>query len=419
MFTTFPLEGVEAALIGHFLMFPENVPQVRAQGCAGDWFRELKTRAAWEIIERRKDTGHLTDAPILYDEMGKDKANGVVIGAWLGWGCPTELSLMDCAVFLRERWFAAQRSGFWADGTSANTKSDADAEIKASEGLRATFVPPKEPESLGDALAGLPDAILGERVEDLGVKTGLVDFDEDLGALKPGELIIVAARPGGGKSSLLRQICGGRALAGDRVVLVSVEMSSREVGLALARQTTKIPWTTKTRLPSGLREDFAAQVRRISTSTKLKILPNMPLVVLMSRLETAMLADPQPTIVGIDYIQRIDAERERGETLATAVGRISGALKDFAQKHQIPVLAAAQINRDSQKEAEPTLEHLRDSGALEQDADRVIFLQLEDPANESRYATMKVMQKKHRNGAEGRIRLTFDRWTTRFDNLAP
>jgi replicative DNA helicase len=89
-----------------------------------------------------------------------------------------------------------------------------------------------------------------------------------------------------------------------------------------------------------------------------------------------------------------------------------------ALKHKVVVLAAAQLNREAVKDEEPQLHHLRDSGSLEQDADRVLMMKLEKEDDAERYAVVKIFQRKHRNGAQGMVRINFDRWTTRCANYA-
>lgn len=414
------VDSVEGCVIGYLLLYPEQLPIARSEGCSPDWFREAAPKAAWMVIEDRKDRELPTDAAILWQEAGSkiggdDTHPGVIVARWLRWACPTEVSFRECLGFLRQRWFTAQRARFWGSGKEANAQNDAETEVAASEGIAGMFVPPNEPESLETALNGVPEAILRGDVPDLGLRTEWEAFNEHLGTFQDSEMTVIAARPGGGKSSLLRQVCGYLAISGRKVVLVSVEMGAKEIGLGLAKQLSEVPWKAGMRLTVEQAKRFSeatATVRRLKPF--FHILPNMPLRALLAKLDTLMLAEPPPVLIAIDYLQQIDAEKERGETGAQAVGRVSGALKRFAQKWNVPVLAAAQLNRESVKESAPNLEHLRDSGAIEQDADRVIFLHCDKPDPTARRLPMRIIQRKHRNGSEGEITLTFDRWVTKF-----
>ena len=134
----------------------------------------------------------------------------------------------------------------------------------------------------------------------------------------------------------------------------------------------------------------------------------------------ALRTDPEqsPDLYVFDYVQQLDpGDGPSGENMATRIGRITGRLKELAMETKTPVLAAAQLNRESAKEGEPQLHHLRDSGAIEQDADRVVMMQMSSvtPPDQPT-AELNVFQRKNRNGPIGDITLAFDRRTTRFAN---
>jgi replicative DNA helicase len=257
-------------------------------------------------------------------------------------------------------------------------------------------------------------------VAELGIPTGLVDLDRILGFLEPGELTVVAARPGCGKSSILRQISYAVAAGGRRVSLVSTEMGAREIVLAAARQISGVAWAKGRELPPSERDSFKSAVQRISTMAAMRLTEARQLVQVVAKWRAMMDEEIHPALFVVDYLQQLDAGMRKGETLAAAVGRITGELKAFAKDHRVVVLAAAQLNRESVKDGEPQLYHLRDSGAIEQDADRVIMLKLSDNDKpDERWATVEVFQRKNRNGPLGTCRLAFDRWTTKFTNYAP
>jgi replicative DNA helicase len=256
-------------------------------------------------------------------------------------------------------------------------------------------------------------------VPDYGIATGLIDIDRGLGTLQPGELIVVAARPGCGKSSILRQIGCRTAIDGRKVALVSTEMGAKEIVRAAARQLSNVAWRRGESLPKAEAETFMESVRKISVLSTLRLTEERRLAPMLAKWRALMGEEFPPQMFIVDYLQQLDSEMKKGETLATAVGRISSALKGFAKDHRVVVLAAAQLNRESAKDGDPQLHHLRDSGSIEQDADRVLMLKLDDstPAT-MRNCVVQVFQRKNRNGPVGDCKLTFDRWTTRFSNYA-
>lgn len=243
--------------------------------------------------------------------------------------------------------------------------------------------------------------------------TGLYPLDDFAGGWHPGELIILAARPSIGKTALGLQVAQHTAEQGKPALVVSLEMRDREL---VSRQLAGIGGVDGRRLRSGatLREDELAALDGATAkldSVPLKIWA--PPSATMSRIRgiakhTA--ATSGLALLVVDYLGLVrpaDHYRPRHEQIA----EVSAGLKGLAKELDVPVLALCQLNREAEKENAPLLSHLRDSGAIEQDADVVLLLHRAD-----RQATeASIFVAKHRHGATGLVKVEFDPEATRFD----
>ena len=250
----------------------------------------------------------------------------------------------------------------------------------------------------------------------LGLETGLPGLDR-YGGLKPGELVVLAARPSMGKTSLAVQVADHVARQGKRVLLFSAEMPGKDIAGRLLWQRTRLDGTRALRglLP---REDLSRLVDAVGETESLPLwvddTAGLPVSVLGSRART--FAREGLGLVVVDYLQLLKGTPRRDGNRVAEVTEISATLKALARDLGVPVLALSQLSRQVEHRGtpEPRLSDLRDSGALEQDADQVWLLWREDPENPT--ATLDVA--KNRSGATGVFRLRFDAPSTRFDPLS-
>ena len=414
--------NTEYAVVGWVLLFsPDAIAQALAQGCDESWFVDAKARLVWRVVNKRHLAGEGVATYLVAGDLAKDgkmqEVNLNDLAEMQNAACPTSMSFGDALRQLKRDFGARVRAGLWSAGRSAGADNNTEQEIEAVQGISQTFAAEVAPETLQSAAADLGASLDGGDLADLGLATGLIDLDRTLGTLQPGELIVVAARPGCGKSSLLRQVATLTAVDGRRVVMVSTEMGAKEIVIGAAKQLSGVAWSKTSRLPKDQTDDFRASVRRISSMANLRLIEARSLTVLIAKWRAMMSEEYPPQLFVVDYLQQLDANMRKGETLAAAVGRISSELKAFAKEYKVVVLAAAQLNRESAKDGDPQLYHLRDSGAIEQDADRVMMLKVDvnTPAD-ARRCSVVCYQRKNRNGPLGECTLTFDRWTTRFHN---
>lgn len=280
-----------------------------------------------------------------------------------------------------------------------------------------TFIPIKE------ALAGSFDRIdeLHRKGKGLrGVPTGFVDLDEILSGMQQSNLLILAARPGQGKTAMAVNIAQNIAV-GEKlpVGIFSLEMSQEElVDRFLVGQADVDAWRLKTgRLSEG---DFTKLSQAMGELADAPIFIDDTPGISISEMRTKarrLQMEHNISILIVDYLQLADAGR-RYDNRVQEVSIISQSLKKLARELKIPVLAVSQLSRavEHRGERKPQLADLRESGAIEQDADVVMFIYRPE-AEMANVMQTKLLIAKHRNGPVGEIDLLFRGDRIKFYNM--
>ena len=407
--------SVEESVCGFVMLYsPDAMAQALQAGCAQDWFVETKAANCWRSVSRLQSENAGVSSCLVAADLARHselkECDMVEIARMIGEASPSSLSFGDNLRWLCGQHAARRRSALWSEGRQAGNEASPEREREANELIAETFAVENPPETFQQAAAALDQSLERGAMPDHGIRTGLIDFDKTLGPLQPGELTVVAARPGCGKSSLLRQLGVNVALDGRRVVMVSTEMGAKEIVLSAAKQVSGLPWGGDYRLDAENTERFRSTVRRLSTMSTFRLIEARQLGKMIASWRAMMGEEHKPALFCVDYLQQLDAGLRKGETLASAVGRISGELKAFAKEFRVVVLAAAQLNRETARDGDPQLYHLRDSGAIEQDADRVLMLKIDaNVPPDAAGCVVDVFQRKNRNGALGTIHTT--RWS--------
>jgi replicative DNA helicase len=261
----------------------------------------------------------------------------------------------------------------------------------------------------------------------LGIPTGLAGLDTLLGGLQPSDLIILAARPSVGKTSLALNVALHAAVHEQKkVAIFSLEMSREQLALRLLSSETGI---NPRPLQTGFMEETdwskIARVMNDMATAKMWIDDSPTLSVLELRTKTRRLEVEQGglDLVIVDYLQLMQASTpSRDPNRVQEVSEISRGLKNLARELKVPVLALSQLSRNVEQrggQGEPRLSDLRESGSLEQDADVVIFLYRAEgePNPDADVELVKAKVAKHRNGPIGELSLQFRRKTTRFHSV--
>ncbi|HJP57596.1 MAG TPA: replicative DNA helicase [Gemmatimonadales bacterium] len=273
-----------------------------------------------------------------------------------------------------------------------------------------------------------------ERIETLqksgkaitGVPSGFADLDEMTTGFQPSDLIIVAARPSMGKTAFCLNIATHAAVEGHGVAVFSLEMSKESL---VQRMLTAEARVNSQAVRRGELKDFdftrLARAAGILQSCPVWIDDTPALTLLEMRSKARRLkVENDVRLVIVDYLQLMRSP-EHSENRVQEISDISRSLKALARELEVPVMALSQLSRASEQrggERKPILSDLRDSGAIEQDADIVIFIHRpemyarEDAEGNSNEGLAEVIVAKHRNGPTGTLDLYFHKQFTRFDN---
>jgi len=267
---------------------------------------------------------------------------------------------------------------------------------------------------------------LSRRSEDIyGVPTGLIDLDRLLGGLQKSDLLIVAGRPGMGKTGFLLSIAKNAAQKHKKhVAMFSLEMSNEQLVQRLIAQETGIDTQ---RLRSGkLSEDewpLFTHAIEVLADTRIYLDDTPAITPLQLRTKCRRLhMEFELDLIMVDYLQLMSSDN-RSENRVQEVSFISRNLKVLARELNVPVLAAAQLSRAVEQRADkrPLLSDLRESGSLEQDSDIVMFIHRPDALEKDspRQNIAEIIVAKHRNGpTHPGIELVFLNNLARFDNAA-
>ena len=284
-----------------------------------------------------------------------------------------------------------------------------------------------------------------ERKAVTGVPTGFTKLDEYTAGLQRENLIIVAARPGGGKTSWAVNVAVNAAMKKIPVLIFSLEMSKYELMERMLAGEARLDsarikrgfleysdWKNKIHPASGrLAEapiliddssaisimEIRAKARRFRSDPR--YFPAQPVI------EGQRPPPPPLGLIVVDYLQLArSGGNRRDENRQQEIAEISRGLKALAKDLKIPIIAVSQLNREVEKrEGKPKLSDLRESGAIEQDADLILFIHREDMQGDAMTdtgptATAELIIGKHRNGATGAVKVTFIKEYTKFENYA-
>jgi replicative DNA helicase len=283
---------------------------------------------------------------------------------------------------------------------------------------------------LVDALLDRVNELAENGAEDVtGVRTGYYDLDRLTAGLQKGDLIVLAARPSMGKTAFALNIAEHVAASEELPVLVfSMEMGASQLALRLVGSMGRI---NQQHLRTGRLEDdewgrLSDAVEKLGR-VQMFIDETPALNVAELRARARRMARQFGGTLGlivIDYLQLMSGSGGSDENRATELGEISRGLKALAKELQCPVMALSQLNRsvESRNDKRPLMSDLRESGAIEQDADIIMFIYRDeyytkDACKEPGVA--EIIIAKQRNGPVDTVRLVFVKPLTKFDNMAP
>ncbi len=258
----------------------------------------------------------------------------------------------------------------------------------------------------------------------IGVPTGFTDLDRLLGGLNKSDLIIIAARPGMGKTSLQNAIALTAARRyNKRVAIFNLEMSGEQLVQRMIAAETRID-SQRLRRGDLHENEWPIFMEAIGRLSETRIFIDDTPSITPNQLRTKcrrLYAEHGLDLVMIDYLQLMQAERSSNNRVME-ISEISRALKGLARELDVPVVAAAQLSRavEQRQDKRPQLSDLRDSGSIEQDADIVLFIYRDEyynPDTTERPNIAEVAIAKHRNGPTGTVDLFWHGQLATFRNL--
>lgn len=435
-----PPQSVEAeqAVIGGLMLAPDSLDRVGDFLTEHDFYRRdhrLIYRAIRELSEKNKPFDAVTLGEWFEVNALSEQIGGTGYLIELASSTPSAANIRAYAEIVREKAVMRQlieagteivNDGFQPEGRDSQEVLSA-AEMKvfkiAEQGRRgrADFVPLRE--AMKDAFG-----ILQERYENqgnvTGLPTGFHDLDEMTAGLQPSDLIILAARPAMGKTTLALNIAEYGALKTKKAVAVfSMEMSASQLAFRLISSIGRV---NATRLRTGQLEDedWSRVNMAIKMLSDVKVFiddtPALSPDVLRSKARRIKREHDLGLIV-VDYLQLMQVPGS-AENRTNEISEISRSLKALAMELKVPVIALSQLNRgvDSRQDKRPMMSDLRESGAIEQDADVILFIYRDEVYNQDspRKGIAEIIIAKQRNGPVGKIDLTFLGRHTRFENYA-
>jgi replicative DNA helicase len=422
----------ERAVIGSLILDPRLCDDVAQELRADDFYGDANRRI-FEHILALHDAGGRVDIAILAARL-RSKGDFEAVGgagylAEVAQSVPVAAHALYYAAIVREK--ALRRElihasteilrGAWDETIEpASTIVMAETKLQAIHGQNASG----DPRPIADVI---PEAIeeidaTAKRRTGAGVMTGLHTFDQLTGGLFPGELTILAARPGVGKTSLALQIAGHVATRRTAYV-ATLEMSDREL---VKRMMCSVGGVSGTRIRTGRLD--AADFKKLATSgaelsnARLYLHDNAGLTVNDIRRACRKLAKHGLALAVVDYLGLV-AIPDTGKKRYEAVGDSCKAFKAIARELGIAVLVLCQLNRQAETTAKtqrPRLHHLRESGDIEQTADMVLLLHREDPKTVGEKVTATLLDTaKNRNGETGDLWLEWEAHRTRYACARP
>lgn len=259
-----------------------------------------------------------------------------------------------------------------------------------------------------------------------GLATGFTDFDEMTSGLQPGDMVVIAGRPSMGKTSFAMNIAEYAAIKQEKPVMVfSLEMPAEQLVLRMISSLGRID-QHKVRTGQLSDSDWPRVTSAVSVLSESKLYvddtPALTPMELRTRARRVARKHGGLSMILIDYLQLMTSPGSR-ENRTNEISEISRSLKAIAKEFNVPVIALSQLNRglEQRTDKRPVMSDLRESGAIEQDADLIAFIYRDEVYNEDspNKGVAEIIIRKQRNGPIGDFRLTFLGQYTRFENHAP
>jgi len=436
----------EASVLGGVLLRNDVLTQLDTLEV--DDFYDPRHKAVFGAMRNLEATSKPIDLVTLENELDKvgklDAIGGVAFLAEMALRVPTPENVQHYAEIVSDKHAARKlmlatseiaARGYEDYGDVRDYLDDAEAKIFEVTQRKERSGPERMKELVKKVFSSLderfnsPDGITG-------VPTGFTDLDVRTAGLQPTELIILAARPAMGKTSFAMSLAQNAAVTGSWPVLVfSLEMSATQLAERMLCSEARVD-SSALRRGQLQRQDMTNLTYAAGTLSRAPILiddtPALSLRELRARARrfrsTRELFDgphgkKKTGLIVIDYLQLMRGSAQAAKaSREQEISEISRGLKSLAKELECPVLALSQLNRslESRTDKRPQLSDLRESGAIEQDADLIVFIYRDEVYNKDTEAKgiAEIILGKNRHGATGTVETRFEGRFTRFENLA-
>jgi replicative DNA helicase len=393
-----------------------------------------------QLIEHNKPADALTVADSLERSGKLAEVGGQAYIGSLALNTPSAANIRRYAEIVRERSIlrnlaavgtAIADSAYGAQGKDAHVLID-EAESRvfqiAEAGARTKQGFVKIDPLLTETVERIDMLYSRENKNDvIGLATGFVDLDRYTSGLQQGELIVIAGRPSMGKTALAMNMAEHAALESKKAVAVfSMEMSGPQLAMRMIGSVGRVD-QHQLRTGTFKEEDWPRLVDAVGKLNDAQIYiddtAGLNALEVRSRARRLHRQCGGLSMILVDYLQLMSGTaNSRDENRATEIAEISRSLKGLAKELKLPVVALSQLNRsvDSRQDKRPMMSDLRESGAIEQDADVILFIYRDEVYNQDtpRKGIAEIIIAKQRNGPVGKVDLTFIGRHTRFENYA-
>ncbi|MDI9817730.1 MULTISPECIES: replicative DNA helicase [unclassified Legionella] len=429
----------EQAIIGGLMLDNQVWDQISSTLCEADFYRtehRILYRAIAELAKKEQPFDVVTLLDILKSTSQLDDAGDETYLFELANNTPSVANVTAYAQIVREKSVQRQLIGV-ANDIADSAYNPGGREVTELLDFAETKVFAIAEQTGGDGGPESIKSILVKAVEKIdalyhsgdaltGLATGLSDFDEKTSGLQPSDLVIVAGRPSMGKTTLVMNMAEHAAITEKKPVLVfSMEMPADSLAMRMMSSLGRID---QHRLRTGKLED--EDWPRVTSAVHL--LSEAPLFIddtaalspaeLRARARRLAKEHGQLGLIVVDYLQLMKVPGFKADNRTAEISEISRSLKSLAKELKVPVIALSQLNRslEQRQDKRPVMSDLRESGAIEQDADLICFIYRDEVYNEDSLdkGVAELIIAKQRNGPIGKVRVAFLGKYTRFEDLA-
>jgi len=429
----------EQSVLGGLMLDNQTWDAVADKIIEDDFYRKdhrLIFRAISQLAEKQEPFDIITISEAL-DSIGElENAGGLNYLGLLAKDTPSAANIVSYAGIVRDRSILRQLIHVGTDiaDSAFNPEGRETAELLELAEQKVFKIAENRQRGQGGfepVRALLAKAV--ERIEALfeqegnitGAATGFADLDQMTSGLQPADLIIVAGRPSMGKTSIAMNMAENVAIKGDLpVAIFSMEMPGEALAMRMMSSLGRID---QHKIRTGKLDDdeWPRLTSAVTLLEKTKLFiddtPALTPIEVRSRARRLMREHGQLGLIVLDYLQLMQSPAS-GDNRVQQISDISRSLKALAKELHVPVIALSQLNRNLEQRPNkrPVMSDLRESGAIEQDADLIVFVYRDEVYNEDSpdKGIAEIIIGKQRNGPLGTVRLTFLGQFTRFENFA-